>query len=53
MKLSLEELKVKSFVTKKKSHDLRAGAQNAVEIGQNSRDECSPLCMPTFWKGCE
>lgn len=53
MKLSLEELKVKSFVTKKNTQDLRAGAQNAVDIGRASREECSPLCGPTFWKGCE
>lgn len=53
MKLSLEELKVKSFVTKQNKDELRAGANAAVEIGRVSREDCSPLCMPTFWQGCE
>ncbi|MDJ0839313.1 MAG: pinensin family lanthipeptide [Acidobacteriota bacterium] len=58
MKLRLEDIRIKSFVTDLEKRDLRAGAAfGAVAVGiepiEQSREDCSPLCAPTFWKSCE
>ena len=52
MKFTLKDLTIQSFVTDLEKRGLRAGAV-AIEIKPNSRDNCSPLCMPTYWEGCE
>ncbi|MDJ0839315.1 MAG: pinensin family lanthipeptide [Acidobacteriota bacterium] len=58
MKLRLEDIRIKSFVTDLEKRGLRAGAalgavaDDIGPIGQ-SFDDCSPYCGPTFWKTCE
>jgi hypothetical protein len=47
VKYTLEDLKVTSFVSD--TDKVRAGyLENSRTIEENS-----PLCGPTFWKGCE
>lgn len=52
MKLTLDKLQVKSFVTKKETQNLRAGAARG-DVIVNSMPDCSPACGPTFFKTCE
>ncbi|MDJ0838268.1 MAG: pinensin family lanthipeptide [Acidobacteriota bacterium] len=46
MKLRLDTLKIKSFITDSEKRAVRAGLPKDI-------DNNSPRCAATFWEGCE